>query len=161
MRRGERMFESLKTYHIFTEEWIDSLELDFFAYTYEDGKCSCCHDVYDLSEKNWRGGLKKMPEENPKWMLFNNADNLVGEVNESMFINAYTFIRFSDNLNDTEQLTHIVNSLQQLLGDAYKLDLESSGLSILFVNDRNDTQFISVKEYNEAFRSECGLRYYT
>lgn len=155
------MFDSLKTYAIFTEEWVDSLGLDFFSYTYEEGKCSCCHDVFDLSETNWHDGLKKTHEENPKWLLFNNADNLVGEVNESMFINAYTFIRFSDNLNNTEHLESIVNNLKQRLGEAYELDVETSGISILFKNDRDDSLFVSVKEYNEAFRSDCGLRYYT
>ncbi|WP_159637928.1 hypothetical protein [Erysipelothrix anatis] len=157
--------DTLIKYDVFKTVTAESLDVDFFAISFTDGMCSCCHDVFDLPDDSWRLGKSRKSSDNPTWILFNNADNLVGEVTTEMYINDYTFIKYSENLQNTLQLQNFIVLLEEVLNENYKIDVEATGISIEFVEraDRlyRDNLYLEVKEYNEQFRKGLKTAYFT
>ncbi|WZU00486.1 hypothetical protein MGH68_13085 [Erysipelothrix sp. D19-032] len=118
-----------------------------------------------MPDDSWRQGKPRKSSDNPTWILFNNADNLVGEVTTEMYINDYTFIKYSENLQNTLQLQNFIMLLENVLNENYRIDVEATGISIEFVERANrlyrDNLYLEVKEYNEQFRKGLKTAYFT
>lgn len=112
----------------------DDNGLDFAHYTYLKDMCTCCYNPLDFPKKYWRNGEKTKTIDEAQYILFQNADNGSGYVQNTDEIRDIQYVYWQFPM---EKMEMVCKDLQQQFGDEYVVAMPQDNSTSIMICKSN------------------------